>query len=79
MPISRFIDRTSFDPETARVLGIALEMTCIALRTGNCDDDVKEAIAGKIIELAKSGERNPDLLCEGALKEIRDSGSRRAS
>jgi hypothetical protein len=33
-------------------------------------DDVKRAIANKIIELAKTGERNPDLLCERALKDI---------
>ena len=28
-------------------------------------------IAKRIVELAKAGERNPDLLCEGALKELR--------
>ena len=42
------------------------------LRTGDCDDDVKQAIANKIIELAKNGERNPDLLCEHALEDIRE-------
>src|SRR5262249_58149262 len=42
-------------------------MTCIALRTGDCDDGVRQAIAIKIIELAKAGERNPDVLCEQAL------------
>jgi hypothetical protein len=31
-----------------------------------------EIIAKPIIELAKAGERNPDLLCEGALKKLRD-------
>jgi hypothetical protein len=41
------------------------------LRTGDCDDDVKQAIANKIIELAKTGERHPDLLCEHALEYIR--------
>jgi hypothetical protein len=41
------------------------------LRTGDCDDDVKEAIAKKIIQLANGGERNPDLLCERVLKDIR--------
>ena len=34
-------------------------------------DDVKQAIANKIIALAKTGERNPDVLCEQALREIR--------
>jgi len=46
-------------------------MVCIALRTGDCDDDIKQAIATKLIALAKAGERNPDILCEEALKDIR--------
>jgi hypothetical protein len=40
---------------------------------GDCDDGVKQAIATKLIELAKAGERNPDLLCERVLEEIRPS------
>ena len=71
MPISQFLNGDRFDPETRRVLEIAFEMTCIALRTEGCDDFVKQAIAAKIIELAKAGERNPDVLCERALKDIR--------
>src|SRR6266516_385914 len=46
-------------------------MVCIALRTGDCDDGVKQAIAKKLIALSKAGERNPDILCEEALKDIR--------
>jgi len=46
-------------------------MTCTALRIGDCDDGVKQAIADKIIDLAKGGGRNPDVLCEQALKDIR--------
>jgi hypothetical protein len=46
-------------------------MTCVALRVGDCADDVKQAIATKIIALAKAGERNPDVLCEQAVKDIR--------
>jgi hypothetical protein len=71
MPISPFLNGDRFDPETKRILGVAFEMVCIALRTGDCDDEVKQAIASKIIDLAKAGERNPDILCELALKEIR--------
>jgi hypothetical protein len=47
------------------------EMVCIALRTGDCDDGVNQAIATKLIALAKTGERNPDILCEEVLKDIR--------
>ena len=70
MPIRSFL-REPFDQETVRILGVAFEQVCIGLRTGDCADDVKQAIANKIIELAKSGERNPDLLCEHALTDIR--------
>jgi hypothetical protein len=55
MPITPFLNGERFDPETKRVMGVALEMTCIALRIGDCSDDVKQAIANKIIELAKAG------------------------
>jgi len=46
-------------------------MVCITLRTGDCDDYVKQAVATKLIALAKAGERNPDRLCEEAVKDIR--------
>jgi hypothetical protein len=71
MPITPFLNGARFDPEDKRVLGVAFEMVCIALRIGDSDDGVKQAIATKIIELAKSGERNPDTLCEQALNDIR--------
>ena len=45
-----------------RVMGVAFEMRELA----------NEFIARRIIELAKTGERNPDLLCEGALKKLRE-------
>jgi hypothetical protein len=70
MPIRPFLNGENFDPETIRVLGVALEMTCVALRVGDCDDDVKQAIADKIIALAKAGECNPDVLCEQVVKDI---------
>jgi hypothetical protein len=70
MPITPFLNGERFDLETQRVLSVALEMISIALRTGDCDDDVKRAIATKLIALAKAGERNPDTLCEEVLKDI---------
>jgi hypothetical protein len=39
------------------------------------DDGVRKAIAIKIIELAKAGERNPDALCQQVLKDIRNRAS----
>jgi hypothetical protein len=57
------------DAETHRVLNVAVEMTRAAL--GLADDFANGIIARQIVELARAGERNPDLLCEGALKKLR--------
>jgi hypothetical protein len=70
MPIRPNLNGERLDPETMRILGVAFGMVCIALRTGDCDDFAKQAIARKIIVPAKAGERNPDILCEQALKDI---------
>jgi hypothetical protein len=53
MPITPFLNGERFDPESTRVLSVAFEMLCIALRTGDCDDGVKQAIATKLIAIAK--------------------------
>jgi hypothetical protein len=71
MPVRPFLNGEQFDQETARILGLAFEQACLALHIGDCADDVRQAIANKVIEIAKTGERNPDLLCECALNEIR--------
>jgi hypothetical protein len=71
MPIREFLNGEEFDQQTIRILGVAFEQVCVALQIGDCDDDVKQAIANKIIALAKTGERNnPDRLCERALEDI---------
>ena len=60
-----------FDLDTRRALGAALEMAFIALHTGyDYDDDVRRIIADKLIALAKTGERNPDVLSEQALEDM---------
>ena len=58
------------DPETKRVMGIAFEMTLVALRLADRSDLVNGVIAKRIIKLAKAGERDPERLCDGALKEL---------
>jgi hypothetical protein len=69
MSITPYLDGLEVDPETKRVLGAALEMTRVFL--GIADDFANGIIAKQIIELAKAGERNPDLLCEDAIEKLR--------
>ena len=65
MPIRPFLSGQTFDPETVRLMGVAFEIARAAVdRPADLSD---EMIATTIIELAKAGERNVDVLCEAAL------------
>ena len=70
MSITPYLDELDADPETKQVLSAALEMTRVSLRV--TDNLVYGIIAKQIVELAKTGERNPDLLCEVALKKLHE-------
>ena len=69
MSTTPYLDDFDGDPETKRVLGVALDMARAAL--GLPDNFADGIIAKRIVELAKVGERNPDLLCEGSLEQLR--------
>ena len=69
MAFASYLGDIDVDAETNRVLDVALETTRAAL--GLTDDFANGIIARQIIELARADERNPDLLCEGALEKLR--------
>jgi hypothetical protein len=71
MPITPFLDGFKFDPEAKRIMGVAFEMTCAALKYANRSDVAHEAIANRIIELARNGMLDPDRLCERVLGDLR--------
>jgi hypothetical protein len=68
MAFASYLGDIDVDAETNRILDVALEMTRAAL--GLADDFANGIIARQIVELARAGERNPDVLCEGALKKL---------
>jgi hypothetical protein len=75
VPITSFMNGVKFDRETTRVMGVAFEMTRVALGIANggiseISDGINEIIAKRITELTRQGERNPDLLCERALESL---------
>ena len=68
MPITPFLADQKFDLETTRIMGAALEMARTAVRRDwGRHVYASHILAKRIIELAKGGERNPDVLCEQAL------------
>jgi hypothetical protein len=76
MPITIFLEGQQFDSETKRVMGVAFELTRAALQLTERDDLIVGIIAKKIIELARAGERNQDLLCERTLQDLRKAPPR---
>lgn len=71
MAIRAYLDGQTFDGETIRLIGIAFEMALGSFSaTPGSDDPVRAALAHKIIALAKAGDRDPERLCEGALKAV---------
>jgi len=74
MPIRAYLEGHKFDPETTRLMGIAFEMALVALeRTDGPVNPTRDAVAQKIIELAKAGENDPERFCEAALQALRPS------
>jgi len=74
MPIRAYLDGLRFDPETTRLMGVAFEMALVSLqRTEGIVNPTRDAVAKKIIELAKAGERDPERLCDAALQALRPS------
>jgi hypothetical protein len=69
MPITPFLGEQKFDRETTRIMGVALEMARAAVKR-DWGGYANRSIAKRIIELAKAGERNPDVLCEQALNHF---------
>ena len=71
MPITTYVDGLTFDPEAKRVMGLAFEMASAALRLADRADPAIEILANKIIALAQEGLRDPNLMCEWALDDLR--------
>ena len=76
MPIRQYLNGERFDPETKRVVGVALEVARAALRAEERGDGTDAIIAKHIIELAQAGERDADRLCDYALAKLREADGR---
>jgi hypothetical protein len=56
---------------------LAFHKTCKALQLSDIDDVFTDIVATRVVELAKTGERDPDRLCSKVLDAL--SAPRKAS
>jgi hypothetical protein len=71
VPIRVYLKDRKFDAEAVRVMGIAFECARSALHVLPSDELLNEAVAARIIELARTGERDPDKLCDFAIAALK--------
>jgi hypothetical protein len=60
----------AFEPEMTHAMGLAFDQVCRALFVPDNAKAVREAIAERIIEHARCGERDPDRLRDAVLQQI---------
>jgi hypothetical protein len=60
MPINRLLAKSVFQPDEVQAMAKAFEATCAGLGLSHRDDPIGELVATKVIECARTGERNPD-------------------
>ena len=70
MPIVRFLEGSSFDPESLRVIVTAYEEARQALGLVDRNDPLTETVARKIIEVAETGERDPTVIRQRAIDNL---------
>jgi hypothetical protein len=67
--LSDFKERV-FEPEAVTCMARAYEGALVALRLTNRQDPFTEIVAKKIVEIADTGERDPERLRDRALEEL---------
>jgi hypothetical protein len=69
--IHQFFRTLSLNPEETEKLAAAYAQALQALQLSNQDDRITTIIAQRIVEAAKTGERDPAKLCAMAIKDLR--------
>lgn len=70
MPLYRLLRDHPFDAETVQAMSTAFEDACRILGLAERTDSLRDFVARKIIACAQTGERDPILLRDCALKAI---------
>ena len=70
MAIYRLLQFSAFEPDQIACMRAAYEDALAALKLNDRRDPITELVAKKVIEAAQAGERDPDRLCETALRDF---------
>jgi hypothetical protein len=78
MPLTPFLKEATFDPEAIKAMSAAFEGVCESLQLVNRSDALTEIVARKVIEVAGTGERDPERIRDLVLLALKETGERSA-
>jgi len=70
MTVHRLLQNPAFDQEDIERLAAAYDKALRALHISDRDDPINDVIARRIIEGARAGTRDPNALCQIAIKDL---------
>ena len=60
----------AFGPDDIKAMSIALDEVCKSLNLTDDKQEEREVLARRIVALARRGEHDPAVLCDGVLQEL---------
>jgi hypothetical protein len=69
--IYRLLQEAAFDDRAVEAMTQAYEAALLQFELADRADPLTELVAGKIIEMARTGERDPARLCELAVRMLK--------
>jgi hypothetical protein len=70
MAIYRLFQKTAFEPEDVKRMSEAYERALIQLGLTDRNDPLTETVAKLIVEIAQTGVKDPEMICDLAIKRV---------
>jgi hypothetical protein len=72
MPLTPYLKEAIFDPEAIKAMWAAFEAVCETLQLHPRSDSITEIVARKVIEVAGTGERDPERIRDLVLLALKE-------
>ena len=78
MPLPPYLKEAVFEPKAIEAMEAALAAVCRSLQLRNHHDPITEVVARKIIDIAGTGERDPQRMHDLVLLDLKQPDQRSA-
>lgn len=78
MPLTPYLKEAAFEPKAIKAMDAAFGAVCKSLQLLNRSDPITEIVARKIIDIARTGELDPQRMHDLVLLELKELDQRSA-